>query len=271
MIGGICEEAGMKARHARWAAAAMLVLATVCGAAIRGPGKYCGVVTFDRWGGCILYSGVYVMYVSEAVKEPLRAQAGKAVQLDATDVFQPWNPGDGLIRKFTLLGPAPEGTDYVVTAGVTLSARAAFKDGEAPAVVIRAQNTGDAPVTLYMEELAPTLLTTRGERDWGPADGPYAAVLTRQAFRVAEEMRMKGGNDRWAWTVKSPEKLEPTVTLPAKGSFEITLTYAVPPGEYDFIAGYGGGVHASRCVASNLVAFDVGADGKGKLVAVKGR
>jgi hypothetical protein len=261
----------MGARHVRWGVAGLMVIASVCAAAIRGPGKYCGVVIFDRWDGCILYSGVYVMYVSEAVKEPLRAEAGKAVQVDATEVVQPMNPGDGLIKKYTLLGAAPQGNDYVVTTGVALSARAAFKDGEQPAVVIRVENTGNAPVTLNMEALAPTLLAKTGAKDWGPADGPSTAVLTRQAFRVGEDLRMKGGNETWAWTVTAPETLEPRVTVPAKGSLEITVRFAVPAGEYDFIAGYGGGVHASRCVASNLVAFDVDKEGKGKVVAVKGR
>ena len=38
-------------------------------AGIRGPGIYNGVVIFDRWGACYLYSGVYLMPVSEKVKD----------------------------------------------------------------------------------------------------------------------------------------------------------------------------------------------------------
>jgi hypothetical protein len=34
-----------------------------------GPGKNSGLVVFDRWGGSILYSGIYVMYVSESTKK----------------------------------------------------------------------------------------------------------------------------------------------------------------------------------------------------------
>ncbi len=33
-----------------------------------GPGKYCGVVVFDRWGTCYLVSGPYVNYVASDVK-----------------------------------------------------------------------------------------------------------------------------------------------------------------------------------------------------------
>jgi hypothetical protein len=241
-------------------------------AGIRGPGKYSGVVVFDRWGGCTLYGGVYVMYVAEAVKEQLRAEAGKSVEVDATEVWQPHNPGDGLIKKFTLLGAAKEGTDSVKMTGLAVRARAAFRDGETPVFVIRVENqSAVAAATVYMDALAPTLLAKKSERYWGPADGPSEAVVTRSAFWVGEEMRMKGGNETWGWTVKSPDKLEREVVIPAKGSFEIELTFAVPEGEYEFLAGYGGGVQNAACVASNLVAFDVGKEGKGTVVKVAAR
>ena len=38
-------------------------------AGIRGPGKYNGVVFYDRWDNCYLFSGVYLMYISEGVKQ----------------------------------------------------------------------------------------------------------------------------------------------------------------------------------------------------------
>ncbi len=78
----------------------VLLWAPLCGAGRRGPGKYCGVAVFDRWDGCTLYSGVYLMYVSEKTKESLRKYAGQAVQIDAKEVYQPINPGDGRIGKF---------------------------------------------------------------------------------------------------------------------------------------------------------------------------
>lgn len=74
-------------------------------AGLRGPGKYCGVVVFDRWGTCFLLSGPYITYISEAVKDELRPFEGKAMQVDASDVFQPMNPGDALIRNIKSLVP----------------------------------------------------------------------------------------------------------------------------------------------------------------------
>jgi len=68
--------------------AVMCFLALACGslslfvsAGIRDPGKYNGVVIFDRWGGCVLFSGVYLLYVSEAVKNQLRPYEGQAVRV----------------------------------------------------------------------------------------------------------------------------------------------------------------------------------------------
>ena len=91
-----------------------MVLAIACGlafvarAGIRGPGKYCGVIVFDRWDTCFLLSGPYITYISEKVKEDLRTYKGQAIQVDALDVFQPKNPGDALIRKYKIIGPAPK-------------------------------------------------------------------------------------------------------------------------------------------------------------------
>ena len=93
---------------------ASLVFILTAFGGIRGPGKYNGVVIFDRWGGCYLHSGVYLMAISEEAKESLRAYRGKPVLIDAQEVFQPMNPGDGLITKLMVLGPAqePSGTQF---------------------------------------------------------------------------------------------------------------------------------------------------------------
>ena len=90
----------------RWGLVLCLCVAATAG--IRGPGKYSGVVVFDRWDTCYLVSGPYVMYIATGEKERLRAYSGVAVEIDATDVFQPINPGDGLIKKFGTIALAPE-------------------------------------------------------------------------------------------------------------------------------------------------------------------
>src|SRR3954463_6580247 len=94
-------------RHFKKITAVALLISTTALAAIRGPGPVTGVVIFDRWDGCILAEGWTVHYISEKIKEDLRARAGTAVLITATEVHQPSNPGDELISKFTGLAPAP--------------------------------------------------------------------------------------------------------------------------------------------------------------------
>jgi hypothetical protein len=57
-------------------------LATPAHAGLRGPGKYSGVVVFDRWDTCFLLSGSYITYISSKLKNELRPYQGKAMQID---------------------------------------------------------------------------------------------------------------------------------------------------------------------------------------------
>jgi hypothetical protein len=259
-------------------AAATVLFVTVCLAATRSPGKYSGVVVFDRWGGCTLYSGIYVMYISEGVKEQLRANAGKCVQIDATQVEQPLGRGDGLIRKLTLLGPAPPAKASESPEGLKITVARAFEDGTAPQFVIRVENVSDQPKALNMNSLAPTLLAAKtkaraGSEGLSPSDGPSTAVVTREDFWLEKEgaPRLQGESETWQWKVIAPEKLEKDVALKPKAVFELRLSFKVPSGEYEFLAGYGGGAHAGECIASNRLGFDVKQDGTAVMAKAAGR
>jgi hypothetical protein len=230
-------------------------------AGIRSAGKYCGVVVFDRWDGCTLCSSAYVMYISESIKEELREHAGKCVQIDATRVHQPWNPGDGLIQEMKVLGPAPLDLWSNVPDHLKLIVHPEFEDGHAPEFVIRAENSGETPLLFRTGLLAPTVLTGQPQRCPVP-DGPSGAVVTRRF--ISDEQ-----NDDW--TVMQPSSLPGTVELLSGDSFEIQLRFQLPAGKYDVFAGYGGGVHAGLSVASNLIGFDVDSEGRATRVEVKGR
>lgn len=236
----------------------------------RTPGKYSGVVVFDRWGGCILYSGVYVMYVSEQTKEKLRGHAGASVQIDAKKVSQPVNPGDGLITDLAFLkAPPPAARNGASVSGLTLRATPDFKNGEPPSVVIALSNTGTQEVKVFGSELAPTLLMKAAKP--GVADGPSFALVTRQAFvSGGSEPRTAGSGltktGRYSW--KTDEAVPVTFALKPGEERRVRITFDLPAGEYDFLAGYGGGVHECEGLASDLVAFDVDDKG-GKPVNVK--
>lgn len=266
-------------KHLLTIAALTILLASTSLAGIRSEGKYSGVVIFDRWGGCTLYSGIYLMYISDGVKEQLRPEADKCVQIDATQVEQPLNPGDGLIKKFNVLGSAPAAKEWESPEGLELTVAGAFEDGDTPSFVIRVENVDDKPRTLWMDCLAPTVLAAQAKprRGRSPSDGPAVAVITRQAFWVGSSdgprMQSKGVDQTnlYQWAVTAPRTLERTVLLQPKNAFELHMALNLPQGEYEILAGYGGGVHEGQCVASNRIGFDVKQDGSAVLVNTAGR
>lgn len=230
-------------------------------AGIRGPGKYCGAVIYDRWGGCTLYSGVYVMYVSESIKEQLRPHASQCVAVNATDVNQPGNPGDGLIRKIDSVGPARKARSESCAPldGLKLTARLIGEHGNPPRVRLELTATGDHSVEVHSDMLAPTLLVKAPSQRMplAPFDGPSFALVTRESFAVGWD------KPRWhdeCWTIGEQNALPRKFTLAPGESRTIEITFTLPRGEYEFIGGYGGGTHEGRLLISEQVPFDVNAD-----------
>jgi hypothetical protein len=231
----------------------------------RMPGTYAGTVIFDRWDGCILYSGTYLMYVSEDVKDLLRPYTDQAIQVDAEEVLQRMNPGDGRIDKLRVLGPAPEPKGYQSVAGIRL--RTALKEGDdgKPVATITIENSWEQPVTIHSDFLALTVLMKRDADlvQFTPSDGPSFALITRQEFGrdFDEESSWEGygviGEWTYSWTIGKENALPATFVLPPSGTKTLAVHLNLPDGDYDLLAGYGGGVHATRGVASNLSAFDV--------------
>lgn len=248
----------------------------LCEAGIRAPGKYCGVVVFDRWDGCTLYSGIYVMYVSEKTKEGLRRYAGQAIQIDAKEVDQPENPGDGRIGKFEYVGAAPPTDNWMTLEGIALASSVKVDTDGKPIAAITIENQGSAPVKLFSQELALTLLMKRGVsgRNWSVSDGPSVALITRETFEIGSESRWHGDaineGDKYSWTIGEQNALPHEFILAPKEKKQIDVHFVLPDGQYDFLCGYGGGVHAGKCLASNLSAFDVVA-GKARAVEESNR
>src|SRR6266436_6868465 len=148
-------------------------------AGIRGPGKYSGVVVFDRWDTCFLLSGPYITYISEQVKNELRPYQGKAMQVDASEVFQPMNPGDALIRKYEIIGPAPDNHYWVTLDGLELVAQSDFGLQGTATFLIELRNTGNKPVKVNSSEFGPTLLGLTPKGPFYVSDGKSEAWFTR--------------------------------------------------------------------------------------------
>jgi hypothetical protein len=252
------------------------LLITAAFGGIRGPGKYNGVVVFDRWDGCHLYSGVYVMEISEQVKESLRPYQDQTVLIDALKVEQPMNPGDGLITKLNVLGPAEEeprtalGPDLE---GLTLSVAPDFSATGTNELIIDVRNTSNQRREIQIDALAPTLFAKKeGAFCLVPADGPSYAAVTRSNLRTMQDQAvgstcLLGRTARTARLFMAPGiSYASRLELDPGQSIEIPLRFQLSSGEYEFLAGYGGGVHAGRALASNRIGFDVDETGHAHLL-----
>ena len=243
------------------------LVAPVLFAAIRGPGKYNGVVFFDRWDNCYLLSSVYLMYISGGAKESLRPYSGKSIEIDAREVDQPMNPGDGLIRKLEVIGESREHSQSVnqlpPIRGVALQATVARVAGEFKAE-IEISNHDSAEVTVNSGELGFAVIA-QGKPSplLCPSDGTSCAVITRVSaispdgeYRTVVTTKRKADSYVWGWTYGS-DRFPRLFTLRPGEMRIMSVILNLHSGAYQFIAGYGGGVHAGPSVASNAVDFDV--------------
>ena len=236
---------------------------------IRGPGKYSGVVVFDRWGTCFLLSGPYITYVSQRVKDRLKPLEGMAVLVEASDVKQPMNPGDALILKYEIIGPAPE-PKSITLEGLRLNVDADFGVSTKPAFVIEIHNDGSIPINVDSSQLGITLLWKADHMLFDPSDGPSTAVITRTdlAQRSPGRMEITVGDIKrhWGYEVDHKTQLPESFEIMPGQSVATRITFNISPGQYQFMLGYGGGVHEEKSMTSNRVSFDFSSDDVATLV-----
>lgn len=237
-------------------------LTTAAIGGLRGPGKYSGVVIFDRWGGCILFSGVYLMYVSDSVKDQLRKYEGQAVEIDALDVKQPMNPGDGLIRSLKIIGPAESKHAWYRVEDISLEARpVAIK--KSLGVEIKITNKSEAPVRIDSSQIGLALLSERIQGAQTASDGPSMAVITRaDVFKAHGGRQVGAGSKTYSYSFLIPDgyRCPQVFELTSNESRKIQIAFELPAGHYQFFAGYGGGVHESKSITSNAVDLDLSDD-----------
>ena len=270
------------------------------------PGKYTGTVVFDRWDACILYSGIYFLYVSESQKEKLRPFAGQPVSIDATKIRQFSNPGDTCVTELECLGPPPSSQYRERDKALKVHSRVFAGDAGKPMLAVTLENTGDTPIPISSDEIAPLILKRAwpdSKYYWGPIHHPFAdrkrLSITLGSFRKSwprpQHYRVSDGtslvvqdgnsllsmqkqshdrrmprNEDWPdyWIEKEFFLPDRFQLLPGeKRTVEVQLY--LPFGEYDLISGYGD-AFASVATTSNLVAFDI-VDGRFAPVDVPGR
>ena len=253
----------------RYVSVLVLLLSATVYAGIRGPGEYSGIVVEDRWGTVYIYSGVYLMYVSEEAKDLLGDRRGMATVVDASDVFQPMNPGDGLIKQLVVLSHSPTDDESFPVQGIQLRAKANFGEAGVPRFQLLITNTSDERLDLMARDLGITVLAKKSPSNkcngggflCEPSDGSSTAVLTRQSFWGGDEPNTWGRH----WELQSGGFRESIEILRPGETKTLTVILQFPPGEYEFLFGYGGGVLDSLSVASNQIAFDIGESGDARV------
>jgi hypothetical protein len=111
------------------------------------------------------------MYISETVSDQLRAYDGQAIELDALEVVQPTNPGDGLIRKLKVLGPAPPNSRPFTFDGIRLDALPLSAGGSHAAIELTVTNECDTPAKIDSSQIGFVLLSERIGGASTPSDG----------------------------------------------------------------------------------------------------
>ena len=210
------------------------------------------------------------MYVSETVKEALRPYSGQAVQIDAKE-GQWWNTLDWcLITRFEILGPVPDNFRWVNINGIRLKSLVRIEPDGKPIAIITIENTNSIAVMVHSEALSFTLLTKRDKKELS-----YGRSFAGQNFEFGDKPCWKGTDieaGRPWWTIGKENALAHSFALGPMEKRIVLVHLDLHDGQYDFLCGYGGNICGiqSKCVASNLSAFDVH-NGKAKLANVKSR
>lgn len=250
---------------------AICLLGSTAFGGIRGPGPYSGIVVYDQWDTCYIYSGAYLMYIAEKEKERLRKYSGQSILIDATEVDQPENPGDGLITKFKVVGPAEVKDNLPRIEGLKLTLRRTSDNGRYVRFDLLIENQSNKTIVVNTDDIAPTLLGEKGDDDiFSPSDGKSDAKITRTNLQEANSFLNETTltskdlhgkpvkvTRKYSVQVDDIETLPKSLALAAGVRHDIFVSLDLPNGKYDFLFGYGGGVHEGRGLASNLIPFSV--------------
>ncbi len=185
------------------------------------------------------------------------------------------NPGDGLVKSYVILGQAIDDPSNPITDKVEITVEAGFDGKKAPVFVITLRNKSLQPVPVSPSEVGITLLGMNRGAVFSASDGKSEAWITRADLvphgpnGVAESSwtsTVDGKTVYAKYNAAQPCYFRTRVELAAYQSVSCRVRLDVPAGEYQFMAGYGGGVHAWKSIASNAVSFNVDVAGVATVV-----
>jgi len=200
------------------------------------------------------------MYISETVKDQLKQYQGQAFEIDALEVVQPDNPGDGLIRRLKVLGPAETKQTWYTLQGTKLNAQPIAVKGSRMAVELTITNEGSTPARIDSSQIGFVLLSEKIEGASTPSDGPSMAVITRTNVFSGKGTWQLGAGGRiysYSYLIADDVRFSESFELAPYESRTTKIAFVLPAGRYQFFAGYGGGVHESKSIVSNPVSIEL--------------
>ena len=243
---------------------AVCVIASLVGstgaAYLASPGKYCGVVVFDRWGSCFLLSGPLIIHISKRVSGDLLRYNGKAMQVDAQAVTQGGMHAEYVqIDRYRIVGPAPDTNRWHPVGGLQLVASDDFGATGKPRFVVEIRNAGKSAVRVDRSLIGIVLLKS-GAPDLSVSD-EVSTDLIRGGVGPESFMNYAQSNNlrlSWGYTVDMRTRPPAEFVIAPGQLVRIRLTFKLYPGEYQFIFGYGGGAQMDeKSIASNAISFDM--------------
>jgi hypothetical protein len=239
------------------------LFAVTASAYLFGPGKYCGVVVFDRWGTCYLVSGPYINYVASNVKSELLPYKGRAIQVDATKVTGGGlQLNDPMIHEYKILGPAPA-PKWVQLNGLQLVAIRAFGRYTRPQFLIEIRNNGKSPVKVDRSKIG-ILLFKAEKQELSSSDDDSVALISRSGIEdVSYITHAETGNQKmsWGYIVDMETRPPANFVIQPGESVRTRVRFKLYPGQFQFMFGYGGDVSSEKSLVSNAISFDIAADG----------
>jgi hypothetical protein len=123
---------------------------------IIAPGVYCGYLIEDRWGRDLFHNGPQHLFVSEDVAWQLRKKRNKPLRLEVSKMYQPMNPGTGMIQgveSVSICEPVPRGLWLSIKPELEHIRR-----GEGLRVELTLRNTSDTTIRVFGENLGVALV-----------------------------------------------------------------------------------------------------------------
>jgi hypothetical protein len=232
-------------------------------AKIRGPGKYCGVVVFDRWDSCALVKGSDVTYISKRVKNELRPFKGKAIEIDASDVSQPINPGEALVLKYTIIGSIFPHHQSTGPAGLELAVESHFGPRNKPTFLIKIRNKGVERIEINIHDVGPVVFGAGMKGPFGASDDESEAKISDGNLVFLSSMKTNWDGVRtWAsYKIEPKSRPRENLQLEPGQSFSTSITLNLSAGKYQFMFGYGDEMCQESCLVSNAISFDISKKG----------